>query len=143
MSTLTRDRRTLVGVHAFGLLRTFAMVFARTSPTFCQDFARVWRWSLTMGRPSNRPREGQNRLSESKKSRSDRLGDSQEQPKSPQDSKFRVFSDIFEKIRKILKPKSVQERPKNGPGAPRGGTQSRARRPPKAPQGALGDHVEG
>ena len=134
MRTLTRDRRTLVGVHAFGLLRTFAMVFARTSPTFCQDFARVWRWSLTMGRPSNRPREGQNRLSEGKKSRSDRPGDSQKQPKSPQDSKFRFFSDIFENFWKILKPKNAQAHPKNGPGAPRRNPESRQ----DASQGAPG-----
>ncbi len=95
------------------------MVFARTSPGFCQDFARVWRWNLPMGRPPNRPLEGQNRASEGQKSSSDRPGDSQEQPKSLQDNKFRVFSDVFEKIWKTLKPKSAQEFPKSGPGAPR------------------------
>ena len=30
-------------VHALGLLSMFAMVFARTSLGFCQDFVRVWR----------------------------------------------------------------------------------------------------
>ena len=112
------------------------MVFARTSPGFCQDFARVWRWSLAMGRPPNRPLEGQNRPSEGQKSSSDRPGDSQEQPKSLQDNKFRVFSYIFEKSWKKLRPKSAQERPrsaKEGPKVDPGGLPRR----PGGPSGTI------
>ena len=102
-------------VDSFGLLRMFAMVFARTSSRFCQDFARVWRWKGLQIAPP----QGQNCSSEGKNSSSDRPGDSQEQPKSLQDNKFWVSSCIFKHFWKILKPKSAQERPKSCLGAPR------------------------
>ena len=73
---------------------------------------------------------------------SDRLGDSQEQSKIPEDDKFCVFSKIFENSEKNMRPRSAprapqsdQEEPKSTPRALRGApgmAQESPRRLPEA-----------
>ena len=118
------------------------------SPGLRQDFAKTlleFGDGVTMGRPSNHPPEGKNRPSEGKKSMSDRLGNSQEQSKSPEDAHFLVFFENFEQIWKNVRPrsgprapKSAQEAPKSVPRAPQerpGGSQDASRGAPGSYRG--------
>ena len=95
MRTLTRDRRTIVW-------SSFVWVAQNVGYGFRLDFARIFAetWlefgdGVTMGRPSNHPPEGKNQSSEGQKSMSDRLGDSQEQSKSPEDDNFEFCLTFF------------------------------------------------
>ena len=103
------------------------------SPGLRQDFAKSlleFGDGVTMGRPSNHPPEGKNRPSEGQKSMSDRLGDSQEQSKIPEDDKFCVFLNIFENSEKKHE---AQERPKSAPERPRG-AQEHPKSAPRSPR---------
>ena len=98
------------------------------------------------GMPPNCSPESQNRDPEAKKSSSDRSGDSKEQPKSPEDTKFRIFLQIFRNFWKKLRPqssprapKSAQEHPKSAPRAAQerpGVPQESPWRLPEAPKSA-------
>ena len=102
MSTLTRDRRTIVGISCvwvaqnvcYGFRNDLAKILPRLCPSLAMEFDD--------GKASKSPPEGQNGASEGQKSSSDRPWDAQEQPKSPQDNKFRVFVDIIDKFLKVV-----------------------------------------
>ena len=114
-----------VGVHAFGLLNMFAMLFAKISPGFCQDFARVcqdfarvWRWEglqIAPWRDKIDHRRVKNRAQIAR-------GTPKSSPIAFKTANFELFSNISDKFWKILKPKNAQERPKS------------ARERPRAPQ---------
>ena len=118
------------------------MVFARILAGLC----RIWRCSLTMEGLQIALRRTKIVSRRVQKSSSDRSGDAQEQPKSPEDTQFRIFGGIFANFWKKLKPqssprspKSAQEHPKSAPRAAQecpGVPQESPWRPPEAPKSA-------
>ena len=54
LRTLTQDRRTLVWSSCAWVAQNVCFGFHQDFVKILPAFARIWRWSLAMGRPSNR-----------------------------------------------------------------------------------------